>query len=85
MLIILFVQSGCQIPICSLLRSFALHLAPAALALHILKFGNLKLPLSGYSNVYQALTLHLILRLTISNRPSNPLNAFLLAPQIRLC
>jgi len=40
LIVILLVLSGCQILICFLLRLFALHLAPAASALELLKFVN---------------------------------------------
>jgi len=36
--IILLVLSGCQTPICSLFRLFAVHLVPAAFVLQLLKF-----------------------------------------------
>jgi len=45
MFIILLILSGCQIPIYSLFHLFALHLAPAASALQLLKSGTLSLQL----------------------------------------
>jgi len=82
MLIILLVLSRCQIPIYSLFRLFAMHLAPAASALQLLKFRTRSLLL--FERVQGPKLCLVISRLTISSRPYNPLNAFLLAPQIRL-
>jgi len=66
----------------SLFRLFALDLAPAASELQLLKSETLSFQLFDY---VPGRTLFVVIpRLAISSRPSNPLNAFLLAPQIRL-
>ena len=78
----LITASGCQTPVCSLFRFFALHLTPAASALLLLRFGTLSLQL--FKCVPDPTLFVIIARLTISSRPSNLLKAFLLAPEIRL-
>jgi len=66
----------------SLFHLFALHLTPAVSALQLLKFGIHSLQLF---ECLPALTLSVATsRLITYSRPSNPLNAFLLAPQMRL-
>jgi len=77
-----FWLSSCQSTASVLFRLFALHLAPAASALRLMKSGTLSLQLF---QCVPALTLFVVIsRRTVSSRPSNPLSAFILAPQMRL-
>ena len=64
--------------LCSLFRLFALRICSFSVAAP--KIWNSSF---SSSNMYQSQPV-VISRLTISTRPSNPLSAFLLAPQIRL-
>jgi len=58
------------------------HLPPAASTLQLLKSGTLSLQLFECA---PAPTFFIVItRLTVSSRPSNPINAFLLTTQIRL-
>jgi len=75
-------SSGSQTPICYALHSFVLHLAPAVSVLLLLKFGTLSLWL--FECVPAMILSAINSRPTTSSRPSNPLSASSLAPQIRL-
>jgi len=74
--IILLVPSGSQTPICYALHSFVLHL------LQLLKYGTLSLRL--FECVPAMILSAINSKPTTSSRPSNPLSASSLAPQIRL-
>jgi len=81
MLITLLILSGCQISICCLFHLFTLHSPLAPSALQLAKSRTLSL--SQHFECVPAWTPFIIIsRLTIPSRPSTPLNAFLLAPQI---
>jgi len=80
--IILLVPSGSQTPICYVLHSFVLHLAPAVLVLQLLKSGTLSLRL--FECVPAMILSAINSRPTTSSWPSNPLSASSLVPQIRL-
>ena len=75
-------DSCSQTPICYALHSFVLHLAPTVSVLLLLKFGTLSLRL--FECVPAMIPSAINSRPTTSSRPSNPLSAFFLAPQIRL-
>jgi len=81
MLIILLVLSRCQKPIRSLFRLFAPYARSFSVAAP--KICN-SLPPALRMCTAAPTPFVVISRLTISSRPSNPLNAFLLAPQIRI-
>jgi len=68
MLVILLVLSDCQIPICSLFRSFAHHSTPAASVLQLLKSVTLSLQL--FESVPDPTPFVVISKLPISSRPS---------------
>ena len=80
--IILLVPSSSQTPICYALHSFVLHLAPAVSVLLLLKFRTLSLRL--FEGVPAMILSASNSRPTTSSRPSNPLSASSLVPQIRL-
>jgi len=78
MYIIPVVLLGCQIPICYKFYFSVLHLAPAVSASQLLQSGILFLYAPAL-RVCTSLTLFAITsRPTISSKPSNPLNVFLL-------
>ena len=68
--------------ICYALHLFVLHLAPAVSVLQLLKSGTLYLRL--FECVPAMIPFAINSRPTTSSRPSNPLSASSLAPQIRL-
>ena len=80
--IILLVTSGSQTPICHVLHSFVLQLAPAVSVLQLLKSGTLSLRL--FECVPAMILSAINSRPTTSSWPSNPLSASSLAPHIRL-
>ena len=84
MLNILLVLSDRPITICCLFRLSALHSAPTAAALQLLRSGTLSLFLRLFEGVLGLILFVVISRPTFSSRPPNPLGAFLLATQIRL-
>jgi len=83
MLIILLILSGCQTPICSLFRLFALHSVAAVSALQLLKSETLSLQFFKY---VPAPTLFVVIsRLAICSRPSSPFNTLFLRLVFGLC